>query len=63
MMLYLSDSSLEFVSGLQNTCFGALVLLWLAWRLDSLLQMAGQCPVRAKSSLHQEPSCRDLMGK
>ncbi len=62
-MSYLLDPSLELAPGLQRTCFGALVLLWLAWRLGSLLKVASQCPVRSNSSLHKEHGCKDLMRK
>lgn len=33
----------------QSVCVGSLVLLWLAWRLDSILKTAARCPVRIES--------------
>ena len=42
-------SDLTSLPNLQGVCVGIFVVLWLAWRLDTVLKTATRCPVGTKS--------------
>ena len=48
-MFDVSQPNLAGLLTFHSVCVGSLVLLWLAWRLDSILKTAARCPVRIRS--------------